>query len=404
MHAPPPENQATLQRYALSVLGLGLVGVIIYVSARMNFAFGYSLGRTPEDAELYGMASVAADGFKCLAPFFFFAAIRSRMWSQAIAAAIVWAVVTVYALAGAFGHAALNRTDSAGTREVASTTYKDLRADHKRISDQLAWIPQHRPAATVEAEISAKKTDLMFRRTGGCNPTAIGSSAARSYCDALHKLDAERASAVEGAKLQSQLAEISAKLAPFSHGAPAAADPQATFFAKLTGFDQMTVTTGLLLLIVALLEVCSGLAPYAVMSYFPDRPTKRRKVEEKAPAAANDDAPAVANVVAFPPPKQAETAALEAAPVAGKAVLETLSASRWPAFPHSLPAPKALAEHDLHSLMAITGSVPMQKLLAQRWGVGEPTVSKWLAQWDWVQKVRDGRTVSVQEASHRIAA
>jgi hypothetical protein len=62
MHAPPPpETQATLQRYALSILGLGLVLIVVYVSASLNWSFGYSLGRTPEDAKLYGLASVAAE-------------------------------------------------------------------------------------------------------------------------------------------------------------------------------------------------------------------------------------------------------------------------------------------------------------------------------------------------------
>ena len=64
-------------------------------------------------------------------PFFFFAAWRNRMWSQAFAAVAVWLVVTGYSMTSALGHAALNRLDTSGVRAMATTTYKDLREDLK---------------------------------------------------------------------------------------------------------------------------------------------------------------------------------------------------------------------------------------------------------------------------------
>jgi hypothetical protein len=48
----------------------------------MNYRFGFSLGKTAVDGQIYGLASAAADCFKALVPFFFFAALRNRMWSQ----------------------------------------------------------------------------------------------------------------------------------------------------------------------------------------------------------------------------------------------------------------------------------------------------------------------------------
>ena len=82
----------------------------------MNWRFGYSLGKTEFDGLIYGSASAAADCLKALVPFFFFAAVRNRMWSQAAASAVVWLVVTAYSLTSALGHAALNRMDTAGQR------------------------------------------------------------------------------------------------------------------------------------------------------------------------------------------------------------------------------------------------------------------------------------------------
>ena len=75
-----------MTRHVLGVLGVIAAGVLLAVSAMMNYRFGYSLGKTPSDGHIYGLASAAADCFKALVPFFFFAAWRNRMWSQALAA------------------------------------------------------------------------------------------------------------------------------------------------------------------------------------------------------------------------------------------------------------------------------------------------------------------------------
>ena len=107
-----------MARHALGVLGVIAAGILLAVSAAMNYRFGFSLGKTALDGQIYGMASAAADCFKALVPFFFFAALRNRMWSQAIAAALVWTVVVAYSMTSALGHAALNRLDTTGQRAV----------------------------------------------------------------------------------------------------------------------------------------------------------------------------------------------------------------------------------------------------------------------------------------------
>src|SRR3990170_8055501 len=129
-------------RHVLGVLGVVAAGVLLAVSAAMNWRFGVSLGRTELDGQIYGAASAAADCLKALVPFFFFAAVRNKVWSQAVASALVWVVVTGYSLTSALGHAALNRLDTAGQRAATVQSYKDHRADLARAKDQLSWIPQ----------------------------------------------------------------------------------------------------------------------------------------------------------------------------------------------------------------------------------------------------------------------
>lgn len=393
MHAPPPDR-ASFQSFALAGLGLAAAFALVGVSASMNYRFGFSLGRTPEDGMIYGVASVAADAFKCLSPFFFFAAVRNRLWSQAAAALVVWIVTTGYALVGATGHAALNRTDTAGKREVVSTQYADLRAEHKRVTEQIAWIPQHRPAATVAAEIEAKKTDRLFRSTNGC--AAPGTTASRAYCEALHKLESELGSAVEGARLQSRLDAIATKLAPLG-AAPTKADPQVDVFKRITGWDADRVAAALVLLVVLLLEVGSGLGPYVAMSYFPDRPRKRRPVIEQAPETVDEVAPAPAaeetprKVLPFPSKPTVSEASQE--------LKQTVSALAI-----SLPYDKTQAEDDLRGLLATLRQIPSQDVLAVRWGVRKGTVSRWLADWPWVSREQVGRVKFLTEAKLPAAA
>ncbi len=155
-------------RHALGILGVLAAGILLAVSAAMNWRFGFSLGRTEFDGQIYGAASAAADCLKALVPFFFFAAIRNRMWSQAAASAVVWVVVTAYSLTSALGHAALNRFDSAGQRTVVAQSYKDMRKDLTRAQDQLGRIPQSRPAAAVQADIDNAKNQRPWGWTKGC--------------------------------------------------------------------------------------------------------------------------------------------------------------------------------------------------------------------------------------------
>jgi hypothetical protein len=305
-------------RHILGVLGVLAASVLLLVSAMMNYRFGFSLGKTPTDGQIYGMASAAADCFKALAPFFFFAAVRNRVWSQAVAAALVWVVVTGYAMTSALGHAALNRLDTSGQRAAASASYKDLRAEMKRTEDELNWIPAHRPAETVAAELNVLKAQRAWLLTKECTDATIRSS--REFCQQYFKLAAEHASAQKAQALEVKAAQLGAQAAKATGTTVMAeADPQATVLARLTGLKLEQVQTGLTLFVALLIEIGSGFGMYVAFAYWrpnqslhslgEPRPGTRtvevqvvRKDEVESLPAAKPDPIWTAEPAALPPP------------------------------------------------------------------------------------------------------
>jgi len=257
-------------------MGILAAGVLLVVSAAMNWRFGLSLGRTELDGQIYGAASAAADCLKALVPFFLFAAIRNRAWSQAAAAMVVWVVVTAYSLTSAFGHAALNRFDVAGERAHEKTLFDNLSADLARAKEQLSWVPQHRPAGTIQAEIDTAKNEKRWASTNGC--TDVTQSKSRQFCEGYNALVSELASAQQADALETRIAEVQAKIGEIDGGkAMTEADPQAAVIAKLTGIDIDKIQLGMTLFIALLLEVGSGFGLYIATSQW--------RIHERRPSA-----------------------------------------------------------------------------------------------------------------------
>lgn len=282
-------------RHVLGALGVIAASILLAVSAAMNWRFGFSLGKTELDGQIYGAASAAADCFKALVPFFFFAALKNKMWSQAAASAVVWVVVTAYSLTSALGHAALNRLDTAGHRAVEAANYKDLRSDLKRAEDQASWIPQHRPALTVQSEIDGVKNQRAWTTTAGC--TEVNGKFARDFCQKYHTLNAELASAKQSQELGSRIDGIKAELAKTEGtNVLTEADPQAAVLAKLGGllFPSVKVEDvqmALTIFVALLLEVGSAFGMYVAFAYW--NVYERRQA---LPAVVTEE-PAVATAV-----------------------------------------------------------------------------------------------------------
>lgn len=300
-------------RHLLGVLGVLAAGVLMAVSAAMNWQFGYGLGQSEVDGQLLGAASAAADCLKALIPFFFFAALRNRMWSQAIAAAVLGMVVVTYSMTSALGFAAKQRADSAAGRQQVTETYEGLKSDLKRAEDAAKWTPEHRPYETVLSSIEGHKAQSAWKWSNGC--TKATSKTEQKYCQQFHALEAELAAAKAAQGHDARIAEIKAKMAGMEGSAAmSVADPQAKVLADLTslvipGVTVDNVSTAMSVFVALLLEIGSTFGLYVAFSqwritdaYVPAAPRMRREIEGNTVAAtvAVPALPAVAVPVQTP--------------------------------------------------------------------------------------------------------
>ena len=254
-------------RHVLGIAGVTAAAVLLLVSAAMNWRFGYTLGKSEFESQLYGGASAAADCFKALLPFFIFAALRNRSYSQALGGALLFAVCFSYSLTSSLGFAALNRADITGLRVLKVETHADLRADLERSREELKSLPARRPVGTVAGEIEAFKQNGRWLSSAGCaDATAVKSM---SYCEGFFKLKAELAIAEQSDKLEGKISQLTNRVSELDSAAAAkATDPQSQMLASLTGRSTEEIQLGLTLLIALLVELGASLGFYTAFSYW----------------------------------------------------------------------------------------------------------------------------------------
>ncbi len=254
-------------RHVLGVLGVFAAAILLVVSAAMNWRFGFSLGKSDFDAHIYGAASAASDVLKALIPFLILAAVRGRNWSQALGGVLLLAICASYSLTSSLGFAALNRTDTVNERAVSAAAYKDLRAEVGYLRDQMAQLPQHRPAGVVESNIDRMKQHRRWDSTRGCTNATVPKSIA--YCREFHAMEAELAAAKKAAKLDDRMTSVRSQLDEVRRARPAAeADPQAAILSNISGLGTDRVQLALIILVSVLVEAGSALGFYVALSHW----------------------------------------------------------------------------------------------------------------------------------------
>ncbi|MGO9547147.1 MAG: hypothetical protein ACLPPF_20430 [Rhodomicrobium sp.] len=279
-------------RHVLGIAGVTAAAVLLIVSAAMNWRFGYTLGKSDFESQLYGAASAAADCFKALLPFFIFAALRNRSYSQALGGALLFAVCFSYSLTSSLGFAALNRADTTGSRVLKAETHQDLRVELERSREALKVLPAHRPVGTVSGEIAAFKQNASWMRSGECNNAT--SSRSMTYCEGFYKLRAEMAVAEQADKLDAKVTQLRARLGELDpESVVRASDPQSQVLAGLSGRSTEEIQTGLTVLIALLVELGASLGFYTAFSYWRIFDVKGLPVPVQARAAVPAPAPFV---------------------------------------------------------------------------------------------------------------
>ena len=261
-----PQTGANM-RHVLGVAGVAAAAVLLIVSAAMNWRFGYTLGKSDFESQLYGAASAAADCFKALLPFFIFAALRNRSYSQALGGALLFCVCFSYSLTSSLGFAALNRADTTGSRALRAETHQDLRVEFDRQRDALKALPPHRPVGTVAGDIEAYKQNARWLASEECANATLPQSMA--YCEHYFKLKAERAVAEQADKYEARISVLDAKLGAIDpQSAVKSTDPQSQVLAGLTGRTTEEIQLTLTVLIALLVELGASLGFYTAFSYW----------------------------------------------------------------------------------------------------------------------------------------
>lgn len=240
----------------LRVMVVGGAAVFIVVSATMNATFLASLGRTPREAMLFGLVSVAADVVKAALPVILVRSVMLRAWGHAVAAGVLLAIVVAMSLASGVGYAALTRgsvtTVRQGNTEALAETGKDL----KRIEAELDAVATARSIAVVDAEIAGAEMDRRWQTSLGC--ADLTNPVLRQFCADVQKLRVERAQATDAARLRGERDKLRQKLSALrEHGAGEDNDPQASALAALLGVSKEWPRTGLTVGLAVLLELGS---------------------------------------------------------------------------------------------------------------------------------------------------
>ena len=269
-------------RHVLGLFGLLAASALVVVSAAMNWRFGFGLGKTEFDGQVYGLASVAADCLKAIVPFLIIYAWKTRKWAQALAGVALGIICTGYSITSSIGFAAMNRADNSGERLIKVSNYKDARAELKRLEDKLSWMPKHRPANAVTADlerVSATQVKLrgkpratVEKITQGCAKTNWVS---RKYCPQIFDLKKELAISQEAAKIEKRILSLRSTVSQATSLAAAGkADPQADLIASIFGLKLEDTQTVLILLVSLLVEAGSALGYFVVFSMWKLDPRK----------------------------------------------------------------------------------------------------------------------------------
>lgn len=266
---------------AIAFLLLGLLAIATAVSVvitmRLNYLFVVSMVEDAEKKLLVGWGTVIADLWKACGLIFVPLLWRWKRHALAGAAAFVWTLCFVWAVATLLGSVAQERMATTGSRENLQANYREIEGQLIHLERQRAKLPATRTVAELEALLAAALARPI--EIAGRIRTIDELSKACSRpervtidpCREVAELKVELASAAEAARIDARLAELRTRAALLrEHGAILASDVQGEMIARVTRgvLSAKDAALGLPLLVTAVFEAIGALCPAIVFAAF----------------------------------------------------------------------------------------------------------------------------------------
>ncbi len=239
----------------------------IAASGAMNAFAGYGLGRSVVEGLVLASLSVAADGWKAMAPLYISMLVRRGSFGTVLFSSMIWLACFVYAVGSAIGFAGLNRAVTTGGRDSLRAAYTNTMNEMGEVRAQRAQSSEQRSSSELEETIKAALlTPVGGRGTVGSisDDCAQDNSRTRDACVAIARLRITLARANDVDRMRQRFAELEAESQRLSKaGGNAAGDPQEQLIAKLSGGWVKVGDVGLLLVLtlVAMVELISAFGP-----------------------------------------------------------------------------------------------------------------------------------------------
>lgn len=240
----------------LRTMVVGGSAVFVGVSATMNALFLSSLGRTPREAALYGIVSVAADVVKAALPVILVRSLVLRAFWHAAGSGALLVIVVVMSLASGMGYAALTRDSVTAVRQGKADALTQAQRDLAGVEAGLQAVTTARSLAVVEAELAGVQLDRRWQNSREC--TDISLPSVRQFCMDVQKLRVERVQAADAARLHTERNRLRDKVSALrASGAGESSDPQASAIAALLGVSREWPRNGVVMGLAVLLELGS---------------------------------------------------------------------------------------------------------------------------------------------------
>jgi hypothetical protein len=238
----------------------------------MNYLFMASLGKTPLEGHVLGVASAAADVLKALLPFFIAWSWHDGRIIAAMSGMVAFLFFAAFSLLSAIGFAADNRGFLVEGRERLNSAYARMQRDIQEAEALRAAMPAARPASVVSEEIARHQQSRRWRATRQCVEATAAES--RSYCEVYFSLRAELASAREADRLAEAISALQSEIQKLrGQGAGQDADPQVSLLARIAGVQPEPVRLALIIAVAVLVELGASLGLYLASGHTGGRRT-----------------------------------------------------------------------------------------------------------------------------------